>query len=84
MCSPPARGQGVADAIVKRLTEEAVAAGLSFLRLETGTQQHAAMRFYRRCGFAPCAAFEPYASMPRERDRHQRVPGKADRASAVA
>lgn len=59
-----ARGQGIADAIVKRLTEEAVAAGLSLLRLETGTQQHAAMRFYRRCGFAPCAAFEPYASMP--------------------
>jgi hypothetical protein len=22
------------------------------------------MRFYSRCGFAPCAAFEPYASMP--------------------
>jgi len=59
-----ARGQGIADAIVNRLTEEAVAAGLSLLRLETGTQQHAAIRFYRRCGFAPCAAFEPYASMP--------------------
>jgi putative acetyltransferase len=62
--SPPARGQGVADAIINRLTEEALTAGLSVLRLETGTQQHAAMRFYSRCGFAPCAAFEPYASMP--------------------
>src|SRR6185312_1500357 len=59
-----ARGQGVADAIVAQLTAEAAAAGLSLLRLETGTQQAAAMHFYQRCGFAPCAAFEPYSSMP--------------------
>jgi putative acetyltransferase len=59
-----ARGQGVADAIVARLTTEALAAGLTMLRLETGTHQAAAIRFYRRCGFQPCKAFEPYASMP--------------------
>jgi putative acetyltransferase len=59
-----ARGQGIADAIVAQLSAEAAAAGLSLLQLETGTQQAAAMRFYRRCGFSPCAAFEPYASMP--------------------
>jgi len=58
-----ARGQGIADAIVAQLSAEAAAAGLSLLRLETGTQQAAAMRFYRRCGFTPCAIFEPYASM---------------------
>jgi putative acetyltransferase len=61
---PHRRGRGIADAIVARLTAEAQAAGLTLLRLETGTQQKAAMRFYRRCGFDPCAAFEPYASMP--------------------
>jgi putative acetyltransferase len=61
---PQARGQGIADAIVARLTAEAAAAGLSLLRLETGTQQKAAIRFYQRCGFSPCAIFEPYASMP--------------------
>lgn len=60
---PNMRGQGIADAIVERLTAEALDACLSSLRLETGTQQTAAMRFYRRCGFAPCTAFEPYASM---------------------
>ena len=61
---PQSRGQGVAEAIVARLTAEALEAGLSLVRLETGTHQIAAIRFYRRCGFAPCAAFEPYASMP--------------------
>jgi putative acetyltransferase len=58
-----ARGQGVADAIVARLSAEAIAVGLFLLRLETGTEQAAAIRFYRRCGFKPCSIFEPYASM---------------------
>lgn len=61
---PGARGRGVADAIIARLTAEALNAGLTLLRLETGTQQLAAMRFYRRCGFRTCGAFEPYSSMP--------------------
>jgi putative acetyltransferase len=60
------RGQGVADALMARLTAEALAAGLTLLRLETGTEQAAASRFYRRCGFQPCASFEPYSSMPPE------------------
>jgi len=59
-----ARGQGVADAIVARLESEAADGGLSVVRLETGTEQLAAMRFYERLGFQPCRAFEPYASMP--------------------
>lgn len=61
---PAARGGGVADALVAQLTDEAVAAGLRVVRLETGTEQHAAMRFYARHGFRACGAFEPYASMP--------------------
>ena len=60
------RGQGVADAIIAKLTAEALAAGLKILRLETGTEQKAAIRFYRRCGFLPCEMFEPYSSMPPE------------------
>jgi putative acetyltransferase len=63
---PDARGQGVADALLARLADEAEAAGLSLLRLETGTVQHAAIRFYQRAGFTPCRAFEPYRSMPAE------------------
>jgi putative acetyltransferase len=68
---PDARGQGrghgrggVADAIMARLINEALDAGLGTLRLETGTEQAAAIRFYQRCGFARCDPFGPYALMP--------------------
>jgi putative acetyltransferase len=59
-----ARGRGVADTLLARLTAEAAAAGLKLLRLETGTLQTRALRFYQRHGFAHCAPYEPYASMP--------------------
>lgn len=59
-----ARGRGVADAILARLATAASDAGLPLLRLETGTRQEAAIRFYRRAGFAPCPAFAPYSTMP--------------------
>jgi putative acetyltransferase len=58
-----ARGQGVADAILGRLADEARAAGRQALRLETGTRQHAALRFYERCGFQRCPAFGAYTTM---------------------
>ena len=58
------RGQGVADAIMARLTAEAVQAGHTLLRLETGVYSGAAIQFYRRAGFTVCGAYEPYASMP--------------------
>jgi putative acetyltransferase len=58
-----ARGQGVADAILARLAAEAWKAGKTLLRLETGTRQTAAIRFYQRTGFAPCASFPPYSTM---------------------
>jgi len=61
---PVARGRGVADAILERLIGEAVDVGLRTVRLETGTEQAAAIRFYRRAGFEPCASFEPYSAMP--------------------
>jgi putative acetyltransferase len=64
---PEFRGKGggnIAEAIVARLTREALDAGLTTLRLETGTEQAAAIRFYERCGFKRCEPFEPYASMP--------------------
>jgi len=58
------RVEGVANCIVAKLIDEAINAGLNILRLETGTEQLAAIRFYERSGFTRCAAFEPYASMP--------------------
>ncbi|MGA7570215.1 MAG: GNAT family N-acetyltransferase [Candidatus Aquilonibacter sp.] len=61
-----ARGDGVADAIIERLENEARNAGLRVVRLETGVHQPAAIGFYRRHGFTPCRAFEPYASLPHD------------------
>ena len=60
------RGQGLADVLLTKLSAVAMDAGLAVLRLETGEHSDAAIRFYRRHGFKPCAVFEPYASMPRE------------------
>src|SRR5664279_1378963 len=59
----PARGQGVADAILARIEQEVRDAALSLLRLETGDRQVAAMRFYARAGFRRCPAFGAYALM---------------------
>ena len=59
-----ARGQGVADAILARIEAEVRSAGLSVLRLETGTRQIAAMRLYARMGFRECVAFGTYALKP--------------------
>jgi putative acetyltransferase len=63
---PDQRGRGIADTILRQLGEVAAASGLTVLRLETGTKQHAALRFYQRSGFERCAAFGPYAAMPPE------------------
>jgi putative acetyltransferase len=59
----PARRQGVAGAILARLEEEARDAGLSWLRLETGDNQIAAMQLYARAGFSRCPAFGDYLQM---------------------
>lgn len=61
---PAFRGRGVASALLATLTETAKTAGITRLRLETGTSQHAALRFYERAGFRPCLAFPPYDAMP--------------------
>jgi putative acetyltransferase len=58
-----ARGQGVADAIMDRLTVETAGSGRNLLRLETGVYSGAAIAFYRRSGFAARGAFEPYSTM---------------------
>ena len=60
---PAMRGSGVADAILQRLEREAVANGCKLLKLETGVSSPAALRFYERFGFTPCAIFPPYDAM---------------------
>jgi putative acetyltransferase len=58
-----ARRRGVAAALLARLEEEARDAGLSWLRLETGEHQVAAMQLYARAGFRRCRVFGDYAQM---------------------
>jgi putative acetyltransferase len=58
-----ARRQGVASALLARLEAEARDAGLSWLRLETGENQIAAMRLYAQAGFRRRAAFGDYVLM---------------------
>jgi putative acetyltransferase len=58
----PARGKGVADAILRQIEDQATELGLPILKLETGTLLHAAHRLYRRHGFTDCAVFGDYGS----------------------
>jgi len=59
-----ARGRGVADAILRRIEEEARDRGLAALKLETGNVLHAAHRLYARHGFTPCGPFGDYPNSP--------------------
>jgi putative acetyltransferase len=61
---PAVRGRGVAKAVLRRLEEEARAAGKTMLLLETGLHQAEAVGLYRRAGFISCGAFGDYAQMP--------------------
>lgn len=61
---PFARGKGVAQAVIARLETEARAKGYKLLTLETGDVQHAAIKVYERAGFARCAPFGEYLTLP--------------------
>ena len=58
--TPPARGTGVATAILHALEDAARHAGVRALLLETGTAQPDAMRFYEREGYHRIDNFGPY------------------------
>lgn len=55
-----ARGRGVADALMRRIEDEARAQNLPMLKLETGNVLHAAHRLYERHGFTRCGPFGDY------------------------
>jgi putative acetyltransferase len=61
---PAGRGGGLAKAVLRRIEEEARAAGKTVLRLETGHLQPEAVGLYRRAGFYRCGPFGHYARMP--------------------
>lgn len=59
--SEDARGQGVADAILRQLEDQARELGLPAMKLETGNVLHAAHKLYARHGFTECGVFGDYA-----------------------
>nr|WP_221375635.1 GNAT family N-acetyltransferase [Actinoplanes polyasparticus] len=58
---PTSRGSGVATAVLRALEAAAVSRGWTTLRLETGTEQPEAIRFYEREGYTEIPLFGPYA-----------------------
>ena len=64
---PAARGRGVASALLRRIEDEARAAGLPVLRLETGVRQPEAIALYQKSGFRRCGPFGLYARLPADR-----------------
>lgn len=62
--SEPARGSGLADALIQRLEAEARSLGITRLKLETGDLLTAAQKFYLRHGFSFCGCFGDYDPGP--------------------
>ena len=58
--APQWRGLGVAQALLRHLERLSLQNGFGALRLETGIQQHDAVRLYERMGFSRCPAFGEY------------------------
>ena len=64
---PALRGRGLAKALLRRIEDEARAAGERVLRLETGPLQREAIGLYQGLGFTACEVFGHYAALsPRE------------------
>lgn len=58
---PERRGSGVAASVLRALETAAVERGWHTVRLETGTEQPDAQRFYRRAGYREIPLFGGYA-----------------------
>jgi putative acetyltransferase len=59
-----ARGRGIADMILAKLTDQTRLLGLPLMRLETGNTLYAAHRLYRRHGFTDRGPFGDYPDDP--------------------
>ncbi|MCO8272354.1 GNAT family N-acetyltransferase [Actinoplanes sp. TRM 88003] len=57
---PSSRGSGVATAVLRALEAAAVTRGWTTLRLETGTEQPEAIRFYEREGYRGIPLYGQY------------------------
>lgn len=57
---PAARGRRIAEQVLSTLERRLLAAGLSLATLETGRDQHEAIRLYERCGYTRRGPFAGY------------------------
>jgi putative acetyltransferase len=57
---PAVRGQRLAERLLQSLEDALQAEGIAHALLETGRDQHAAVRLYERCGYRQRAAFGGY------------------------
>jgi GNAT superfamily N-acetyltransferase len=71
---PAARGSGVATALLHALEAAAADRGWTTLRLETGTAQPDAIRFYEREGYRSIPLFGAYAGSELSRCYERRLP----------
>jgi putative acetyltransferase len=62
--APAFRGEGHGRRILARLEDEAIARGVTVLRLETGIHQLEAIGLYERTGFTSRRPFGPYMDDP--------------------
>ena len=62
---PAARGRGLSRRVLAALEDEARALGYSFVRLETGNLQAAAVGLYVSAGFQPIPRYGPFADDPK-------------------
>lgn len=57
---PAVRGQRIAEQVLSTLEARLIAAGLKLATLETGRDQHEAIRLYERCGYMRRGPFGGY------------------------
>jgi putative acetyltransferase len=62
---PDARGRGLSRLVLESLENEARALGYSFVRLETGKLQAAAIGLYVSTGFQPIPRYGPFVDDPK-------------------
>ncbi len=61
---PASRGWGLSRVLLEAVENQARDQGLTTLRLETGTEQHAAIALYTGNGYQPIPAYPPFEHEP--------------------
>jgi putative acetyltransferase len=80
---PAVRGRGVAKALLGRIENEARGAGMSVLRLETGTNQQEAIGLLRAHGVSTAMSVRPVCGNARPQHRDQPLFRKGARVRMI-